>query len=455
MSDFKKMPNSLTQEKTILATIMFDFSFVDEIAQVISKDDFFNRVNGVLFDECIKFGKKHPDADTGMFYEYLVSTQKIDSVGGEDYLQDILKSYSASKANVLIRCNDLRRLSVCRQLIKTCQDITDKAFNPNDEDANDILDFAESKIMLVQDAITTSNKQEPRVFKDVARSVLESIQERYNNGGQITGMPTGFYDLDEMILGLQKKTLVIVAGRPAMGKTTFAMDIAKNITKKLANDGDFKTAGLIFSLEMSDESLVEKMIASLGRIDCHKMRKGDMEENDFNKLANTVGNSKDWPLYIDQTPAITIHDIRAKARRIHKKHGSLAYVVIDYLQLIAPSQKGFSRENEIAEISRALKSLSKELDCPVIALSQLSRNVEQRANKRPVLSDLRESGQIEQDADLIMFVYRDEYYNIDSKDKGIAELIVAKQRQGNVGVIRLAANLHQSRFDNLAKGGNS
>jgi len=453
MNDFKKMPNSLTCEQTILASIMFDFSFVDEVSQVITKNDFFNRVNGVLFDECVKFGKKHPDSDIEMFIEYLISTQKIDSVGGNDYLHDVLAKNSVSKVNTLTRCNDLRRLSVCRQLIKTCQDITDKAFNPNDEDANDILDFAESKIMLVQDAITTSNKQEPRVFKDVARSVLESIQERYNNGGQITGMPTGFYDLDEMILGLQKKTLVIVAGRPAMGKTTFAMDIAKNITKKLANDGDFKTAGLIFSLEMSDESLVEKMIASLGRIDCHKMRKGDMEENDFNKLANTVGNSKDWPLYIDQTPAITIHDIRAKARRIHKKHGSLAYVVIDYLQLIAPSQKGFSRENEIAEISRALKALSKELDCPVIALSQLSRNVEQRANKRPVLSDLRESGQIEQDADLIVFVYRDEYYNIESKDKGIAELIVAKQRQGNVGVIRVAANLHQSRFDNLAKHG--
>ena len=452
MNDFKKMPNSLTCEQTILASIMFDFSFVDEVSQVITKNDFFNRVNGVLFDECVKFGKKHPDSDIEMFIEYLISTQKIDSVGGNDYLHDVLAKNSVSKVNTLTRCNDLRRLSVCRQLIKTCQDITDKAFNPNDEDANDILDFAESKIMLVQDAITTSNKQEPRVFKDVARSVLESIQERYNNGGQITGMPTGFYDLDEMILGLQKKTLVIVAGRPAMGKTTFAMDIAKNITKKLANDGDFKTAGLIFSLEMSDESLVEKMIASLGRIDCHKMRKGDMEENDFNKLANTVGNSKDWPLYIDQTPAITIHDIRAKARRIHKKHGSLAYVVIDYLQLIAP-QKGFSRENEIAEISRALKALSKELDCPVIALSQLSRNVEQRANKRPVLSDLRESGQIEQDADLIVFVYRDEYYNIESKDKGIAELIVAKQRQGNVGVIRVAANLHQSRFDNLAKHG--
>jgi len=453
MNDFKKMPNSLTCEQTILASIMFDFSFVDEVSQVITKNDFFNRVNGVLFDECVKFGKKHPDSDIEMFIEYLISTQKIDSVGGNDYLHDVLAKNSVSKVNTLTRCNDLRRLSVCRQLIKTCQDITDKAFNPNDEDANDILDFAESKIMLVQDAITTSNKQEPRVFKDVARSVLESIQERYNNGGQITGMPTGFYDLDEMILGLQKKTLVIVAGRPAMGKTTFAMDIAKNITKKLANDGDFKTAGLIFSLEMSDESLVEKMIASLGRIDCHKMRKGDMEENDFNKLANTVGNSKDWPLYIDQTPAITIHDIRAKARRIHKKHGSLAYVVIDYLQLIAPSQKGFSRENEIAEISRALKALSKELDCPVIALSQLSRNVEQRANKRPVLSDLRESGQIEQDADLIVFVYRDEYYNIESKDKGIAELIIAKQRQGNVGVIRVAANLHQSRFDNLAKHG--
>lgn len=453
MNDFKKMPNSLTCEQTILASIMFDFSFVDEVSQVITKNDFFNRVNGVLFDECVKFGKKHPDSDIEMFIEYLISTQKIDSVGGDDYLHDVLAKNSVSKVNTLTRCNDLRRLSVCRQLIKTCQDITDKAFNPNDEDENDILDFAESKIMLVQDAITTSNKQEPRVFKDVARSVLESIQERYNNGGQITGMPTGFYDLDEMILGLQKKTLVIVAGRPAMGKTTFAMDIAKNITKKLANDGDFKTAGLIFSLEMSDESLVEKMIASLGRIDCHKMRKGDMEENDFNKLANTVGNSKDWPLYIDQTPAITIHDIRAKARRIYKKHGALAYIVIDYLQLIAPSQKGFSRENEIAEISRALKALSKELDCPVIALSQLSRNVEQRANKRPVLSDLRESGQIEQDADLIVFVYRDEYYNIDSKDKGIAELIVAKQRQGNVGVIRVAANLHQSRFDNLAKHG--
>lgn len=453
MNDFKKMPSSLDHEQTILASIMFDFSIVEDVVSIINASDFFNRKNGVLFDECVKFGKKYPDSDVLSFVEKLKISGRINELGGEEYINDVFRFNSVSKANVIIRCNDLRRLSVCRQLIKTCQDITDKAFNPCHEDANDILDFAESKIMLVQDAITTSNKQEPRVFKDVARSVLESIQERYNNGGQITGMPTGFYDLDEMILGLQKKTLVIVAGRPAMGKTTFAMDIAKNITKKLANDGDFKTAGLIFSLEMSDESLVEKMIASLGRIDCHKMRKGDMEENDFNKLANTVGNSKDWPLYIDQTPAITIHDIRAKARRIHKKHGSLAYVVIDYLQLIAPSQKGFSRENEIAEISRALKALSKELDCPVIALSQLSRNVEQRANKRPVLSDLRESGQIEQDADLIVFVYRDEYYNIESKDKGIAELIIAKQRQGNVGVIRVAANLHQSRFDNLAKHG--
>lgn len=451
MEKLQSQPHSLTMEQQVLVSIMMNQDCLSDVLSIIGKDDFFLPKHRVLFEECVFLAKKGDIADPSLLVEHLTSTGKLNQVGGEEYLVDIINRCPHTAVNAVLYSQRIKHYAVCRQLIKTCNEVIALAHEPKELKTEDVLDFAESKIMGVQDSMVKSRKQEPKIFKQVAKKTINAIEERFNNGGKITGLSTGFYDLDDMTLGLQKQTLNIIAGRPSMGKTTFAINMAENITLQQVENGDTKTAGLIFSLEMSDESLVEKVLSSMGRIDYQAMRKGKLDGDDFTKLTTATAKTMNWPIYIDQTPAITIHDIRTKARRIYKNHGALAYIIIDYLQLIAPAQKGFSREAEIAEISRALKALAKELNCPVVALSQLSRGVEQRANKRPILSDLRESGQIEQDADLIMFVYRDEYYNIESKDKGIAELIVAKQRQGQVGVIKLAANLHQSRFTNLAK----
>lgn len=443
-------PHSLTMEQQVLASLMCGEDCFEEVSSLISAKDFYAPKHALIFRACYALHKRGETPDPSTLADYLRSVGKLEAAGGEAYIVQIIRDCPATTVNVLVYGGRIRHYSICRQILKTCNEVMAVAYEPKEKSTDDVLDFAESKIMGIQDALSRSSRQEPRLYKEIARQAVDSIEERFNNGGRITGLSTGFYDLDDMTLGLQKQTLTIVAGRPSMGKTTLAINIAENIMLQQVRDGDLKTAGLIFSLEMSDESLVEKMLASLGKIDCNNLRKGDMEPDDFTRLTAATVRSKDFPLYIDQSPAITLHEIRTKARRIHKKHGKLAYLMIDYLQLVRPAEKGFSRESEIAEISRSLKALAKELNCPVVALSQLSRDVEKRNNKRPVLSDLRESGQIEQDADLIMFVYRDEYYNIESKDKGIAELIVAKQRQGRVGTIRIGSELHRSRFVNLA-----
>lgn len=442
-------PHSLTLEQAILSGLMSGDDCFEDVAALITDKDFYSPKHAVLFKACFALHKKGEAVDPTMLRDFLEAHDKLAAIGGEMYLAQILRDSPATTVNITHYCQRIRHFSVCRQLLKACNEVMAMAYRPEDKSSADVLEFAESKIMSVQDAVSSANRQEPRIFKEIARQAVDSIEERFNSGGIITGLSTGFYDLDDMTLGLQKQALTIIAGRPSMGKTTLAVNIAENIMLQQVRNGDLKTAGLIFSLEMSDESLVEKMLSSIGRIDCSTMRKGSLEPDDFNRLTTATAKSKDFPLYIDQSPAITMHEIRAKARRIFKKHGKLAFLMVDYLQLVRPAEKGFSRESEIADISRSLKALSKELDCSVMALSQLSRDVEKRNNKRPVLSDLRESGQIEQDADLIMFVYRDEYYNIESKDKGVAELIVAKQRQGQVGTIRLGSDLHRSRFVNL------
>lgn len=443
-------PHSLSLEQRVLAALMCGEDCFEDVASIITAKDFYAPKHALIFAACFALHKRGEPTDLDLVANYLRAVEKLEAAGGEAYICYIVRECPLTSVNVKNYCEQIRHYSVCRQVLKTCNEIMALAYQPQDKSTNDVLDFAESKIMAVQDALNRTGRTEPRPYKEIAIQAVNSIEERFNNGGKITGQSTGFYDLDDMTLGLQRQTLSIVAGRPSMGKTTIAINIAENIMLHQVKDGDLKTAGLIFSLEMSDESLVEKMLASLGRIDHNNMRKGSMEDDDFNRLTAATVKSKDFPLYIDQTAAITMHDIRSKARRIYKKHGKLAFIMIDYLQLVRPAEKGFSREAEIAEISRSLKALAKELNCPVVALSQLSRDVEKRVNKRPILSDLRESGQIEQDADLIMFVYRDEYYNVESKDKGIAELIIAKQRQGRVGVIRVGAELHRSRFVNLA-----
>jgi len=449
------LPHSLTLEQAVLSGLMSDNDneCFDDIFATLTAKDFYLKRHSILFSTVYDLFKSGESADVLCVFEKLKSTDQLEIVGGEAYLEQILRDSPATTTNIMVYAERIKYFSVCRNLIKTCNDVIENTKNHQSRPLAEILDFAESSIFKTKDALDLKSG-DPKLIREVSKEVVANIDERFQNGGEITGLSTGFYDLDELTLGLQKKEMIIIAGCPSMGKSTFAFNIAENAMIKQIEKGDKKSAGIIFSMEMSNTALVEKTIASLGKVQSHNMRKGDLNDSDWPKITNAVTKFYDWPFYIDDTSSITITDIRAKARRIKKKHGAISFVIIDYLQLMGSTEKGFSRENEVATISRSLKALAKELDCPVVALAQLNRGIASRANKRPVMSDLRESGQIEQDADLIMFVYRDEYYNIESKDKGTAEIIIAKQRNGAVGTIRLGTDLGRSKFLNLAKNQN-
>ncbi len=446
------LPQSLTLEQAIIGGLMSDHDFqcFDDVAAILTAKDFYTKKHSILFTTIFDLFKSGGSADALSVFENLKNNGLLEKIGGEAYLEQILRDSPATTINILHYAQKVKYLAVCRQLIKTCADVIENTKEHHDRPLAEILDFAESRIFETKDALDLK-AGEPKLIKEVSRKVVADIEERFTNGGEITGLSTGFYDLDELTLGLQKKELVIIAGCPSMGKSTFAFNIAENAMRSQVKNGDTKSAGIIFSMEMSDNALVEKTIASLGKVQSHNLRKGDVQDSDWPKITSAVSEFANWPFYIDDTSAITITEIRAKARRIKKKHGAISFVVVDYLQLMGSTEKGFSRENEVATISRSLKALAKELNCPVVALAQLNRGIAARANKRPVMSDLRESGQIEQDADLMMFVYRDEYYNAESEDKGIAEIIVAKQRNGAVGTVRLATDLARSKFLNLAR----
>jgi len=449
------LPHSLTLEQAVLSGLMSDNDneCFDDIFATLTAKDFYLKRHSILFSTVYDLFKSGESADVLCVFEKLKSTDQLEIVGGEAYLEQILRDSPATTTNIMVYAERIKYFSVCRNLIKTCNDVIENTKNHQGRPLAEILDFAESSIFKTKDALDLKSG-DPKLIREVSKEVVANIDERFQNGGEITGLSTGFYDLDELTLGLQKKEMIIIAGCPSMGKSTFAFNIAENAMIKQIEKGDKRSAGIIFSMEMSNTALVEKTIASLGKVQSHNMRKGDLNDSDWPKITNAVTKFYDWPFYIDDTSSITITDIRAKARRIKKKHGAISFVIIDYLQLMGSTEKGFSRENEVATISRSLKALAKELDCPVVALAQLNRGIASRANKRPVMSDLRESGQIEQDADLIMFVYRDEYYNIESKDKGTAEIIIAKQRNGAVGTIRLGTDLGRSKFLNLAKNQN-
>lgn len=449
------LPHSLTLEQAVLSGLMSDNDneCFDDIFATLTAKDFYLKRHSILFSTVYDLFKSGESADVLCVFEKLKSTDQLEIVGGEAYLEQILRDSPATTTNIMVYAERIKYFSVCRNLIKTCNDVIENTKNHQSRPLAEILDFAESSIFKTKDALDLKSG-DPKLIREVSKEVVANIDERFQNGGEITGLSTGFYDLDELTLGLQKKEMIIIAGCPSMGKSTFAFNIAENAMIKQIEKGDKRSAGIIFSMEMSNTALVEKTIASLGKVQSHNMRKGDLNDSDWPKITNAVTKFYDWPFYIDDTSSITITDIRAKARRIKKKHGAISFVIIDYLQLMGSTEKGFSRENEVATISRSLKALAKEMDCPVVALAQLNRGIASRANKRPVMSDLRESGQIEQDADLIMFVYRDEYYNIESKDKGTAEIIIAKQRNGAVGTIRLGTDLGRSKFLNLAKNQN-
>lgn len=438
----KRPPHSAEAEQSIIGGLMLDNQVWDKISTKLCEADFYRTEHRILFRSIANLAKKDQPFDVVTLLDSLKSFNELDDAGGEAYLFELANN-TPSIANVSAYADIVREKSVQRQLIAVATEIADSAYNPIGRQVPELLDLAETKVFAIGEQ--TGGDGGPENIKSILVRAVEKIDALYHNGDAITGLATGLSDLDEMTSGLQPCDLVIVAGRPSMGKTTLVMNMAEHAAIQS------KKPVLVFSMEMPADSLAMRMMSSLGRIDQHRIRTGKLEDDDWPRVTSAVHMLSEAPLFIDDTPALSPGEMRARARRLAKEQGSLGLIVVDYLQLMkAPGFSADNRTAEISEISRSLKSLAKELNVPVIALSQLNRSLEQRADKRPVMSDLRESGAIEQDADLICFIYRDEVYNEDSPDKGTAEIIIAKQRNGPIGRVRVAFIGKFTRFEDLA-----
>ena len=442
VDSIKRPPHSVEAEQAIIGGLMLDNQAWDKVAHILSEEDFYRTEHKVLYKAMVDLSNKNQPFDVVTILDTLNATNSLDDAGGEVYLFELANN-TPSVANVGAYADIVREKSVQRQLIQVATDIADSAYNPGSREVPELLDLAERKVFAI--AEQTAGEGGPEKIKSILTTAVEKIDLLYNNSDALTGLSTGLTDLDELTSGLQGSDLVIVAGRPSMGKTTLAMNMAEHAAIQ-----DSKPV-LVFSMEMPSDSLAMRMMSSLGRIDQNRIRTGKLSDDDWPRVTSAVHMLSGSSLYIDDTPGLTPAEMRARARRVMKEHGQLGLIVVDYLQLMkVPGFKADNRTGEISEISRSLKSLAKELSVPVIALSQLNRSLEQRQDKRPVMSDLRESGAIEQDADLICFIYRDEVYNEDSPDKGIAEVIIAKQRNGPIGKVRVAFLGKYTRFEDLS-----
>ena len=379
--------------------------------------------------------------------EALGSVQKLDYVGGLAYLGALVQNVPTA-ANIRHYASIVRERSILRQLAATAGEIAEAAYRPLGRDAKAVLDEAEAKVLHIAEQGSRGAQNFQEIGKLLAQ-VVDRIETLYNRDdpSDVTGVPTGFADLDRMTSGLQPGDLVVVAGRPSMGKTALAINMGEHVA---LNTG---MPVAIFSMEMGATQLALRMIGSVGRLDQHKLRTGRLAADDWDKLSTALGRLNEAPIVIDETPALNAIEVRSRARRLLKQYGKLGLVIVDYIQLMQATAQGENRATEISEISRSLKALAKELKVPVIALSQLNRSLEQRPNKRPVMSDLRESGAIEQDADVILFIYRDEVYNPETQDKGTAEIIIGKQRNGPIGTVRLTFLGEYTRFESFAAAG--
>ncbi|MBV1777206.1 replicative DNA helicase [Burkholderiaceae bacterium DAT-1] len=448
LDSIRTPPHSMEAEQSVIGGLLIDNGAWDRIADIVNDADFYRDDHRVIFRHISKLVESGRPADAVTVGESLDNAGQLGYVGGLAYLA-MLAQNVPSAANIRRYGEIVRERSVMRQLAAIGNEIADLAYNPAGREAAELLDAAEARVFEIAEQ-SARGKQGFLDMPGLLKQVVERIDELYsrdNNAG-ITGVPTGFADLDARTSGLQPGDMIVVAGRPSMGKTAFSVNIAENV----AIDAGLPVA--IFSMEMGGAQLVMRMVGSVGRLDQHKIKTGKLEDDDWQKLTYAVGKLSEANIFIDETPGLTALELRARARRLAKQFGGqLGLIVIDYIQLMQGSGRDQNRATELGEISRSLKSLAKELKVPVIALSQLSRTVEQRPNKRPMMSDLRESGAIEQDADLIMFLYRDEYYNPDSPDKGLAEVIVGKHRNGPTGVVKLTFIGHFSRFENAAVGG--
>ena len=433
-------PNDIEAEQAILGCMLTDKDAVISAVEILKEDDFYREDNKAIYAAIMNLYNKAEPIDIITVKAELASIGKLESVGGLEYLAELPEKVPTT-ANIDKYIKIVEEKSVLRSLIKTSNELITLGYDDTQE-VDDIINIAEKKVF---NLMQNRNQKGYTPIKDVLVDTFAQLEQLYNQKQQITGVPTGFLDLDYKTSGLHKSDLVLIAARPAMGKSAFAINIASNAAVRA------KTPVVIFSLEMSKEQIVNRILCSEAMVDSNKIRTGKVEEDDWVKLAGTLGPLSEAEIYIDDTPGISITEIRAKCRKL-KLEKNIGLVVIDYLQLVqGTSKKNNSREQEISEISRSLKILAKEIDVPVIALSQLSRAAEQRPDHRPMLSDLRESGAIEQDADIVMFLYRDDYYNPDTEKKNIAEVIIAKHRAGSTGTVELLWLSNFTKFANIER----
>ena len=436
-------PHSIEAEQSVLGGLLLDNQAFDRVGDILTADDFYRRDHRLIFDAISALIESGSPADVVTVSEWLNKTAELEPAGGLAYL-GALANNAPSAANISAYASIVRERAVLRELLRAASDISSATFQRDGRNADELLDFAEKRIFDISEKGHRHGDFSP--ISRLLSEAVDRIDVLYRSPSPITGVATGFNDLDAMTSGLQPADLVIIAARPSMGKTSLAMNMAENAAV------GHKIPVAVFSMEMPGSQLAMRMMASLGRINAHRLRTGKLDDDDWPRLTSAVSLLNEAPIFIDDTAGLTAMELRARARRLKREHG-LGLVIVDYLQLMQASDSDENRATEISNITRALKGLAKELHVPVIAMSQLNRSVEQRQDKRPVMSDLRESGAIEQDADVILFIYRDEVYNKESPHKGTADIIVGKQRNGPIGEVRLTFLGEYTRFENYTSAG--
>ena len=441
-------PHSIESEQSTLGGLLLDNHAWDKIGDLLREEDFYRGDHRLIWKHISKLIERGKPADVITVFDSLDADKRAEEAGGLAYLNALAQN-TPSAANIRGYAQIVRDRAILRRLLGSTEDIAESVYNRRGREVREILDAAESAVFKIAED-GSRGKQGFVEMSALVVQVRDRVQELHDlNSPDVTGVATGFTDLDQKTSGLQAGDLIIVAGRPSMGKTAFSLNIAENIALEGGIVG-------VFSMEMGGTQLAMRMLGSIGRIDLHKLRTGRLNDAEFSKFATALERLQEVKLHVDETPALTALELRARARRLHRLYGKLDLIVIDYLQLMSGSSNAANenRATEISEISRSLKALAKELQCPVVALSQLNRSLESRTDKRPMMSDLRESGAIEQDADVILFIYRDEVYNPESQDKGTAEIIIGKQRNGPIGRVQLAFLGEYTKFENLARPGN-
>ncbi|MFA7268664.1 MAG: replicative DNA helicase [Sterolibacterium sp.] len=444
----KLPPHSIEAEQSLIGGLLLDNSAWDRIADIVSEVDFYRDDHRRIFRRIKHLVEQAKPADVVTVFEAIEKHNEVEQAGGLAYLSDIANN-TPSAANIRRYAEIVHERSVLRRLVAVGDEIAASALNPAGKDVKQLLDQAEAKVFEIAESGARSG-QGFVAIQPLLGEVVDRIQELYEqeNPSEITGVPSGFIDLDRMTSGFQPGDMIVIAGRPSMGKTAFALNIAEHIGV------DLGLPVAIFSLEMSGPQLAMRFLSSVGRLDSHRIRTGRLNDDEWDKMTVALGKLHNAPIHVDETGAINATDLRARARRLARQFGGkLGLIVIDYLQLMTSVKDNENRATEISEISRSIKALAKELQVPILALSQLSRKVEERTDKRPLMSDLRESGAIEQDADIILMMYREEYYKPDTQDKGVAEVIIGKHRNGPTGMVKLTFLGEYTKFVNAAQPG--